>query len=58
MLQSPESSDFELEAATKKKRIVQWLCKNIHLLNDFAQLPLNSSELWRFHQHLSLRQFK
>ena len=51
MLQSPESSDFELDTATKKKRIVQWLCKNIHHLNELAQLPFNSSELWRLHQH-------
>jgi hypothetical protein len=35
----------------RKKRIVDWLCKNIQHLNEFSQLPFNSGELWRLHQH-------
>jgi len=40
-----------LDAATKKKRIVKWLCQNIQHLNELSNLPFNSAELWRLHQH-------
>jgi len=45
------SLTFNLDAAARKKRIVEWLCRNIHHLNELSQLPFNSSELWRLHQH-------
>jgi hypothetical protein len=35
----------------RKQRIVDWLCKNIQHLNRLAQLPFNSTELWKLHQH-------
>jgi len=35
----------------RKKRIVEWLCKNIQHLKKIAQLPFSSAELWRLHQH-------
>lgn len=35
----------------RKKRIVEWLCSNIQHLNELAQLPFSSRELWRLHQH-------
>jgi Ran GTPase-activating protein (RanGAP) involved in mRNA processing and transport len=35
----------------RKKRIVEWLCQNIHNLKKIAQLPFSSAELWRLHQH-------
>jgi hypothetical protein len=35
----------------RKQRIVDWLCKNIQHLNQLAQLPFNSTELWKLHQH-------
>ena len=42
-----------LDSPTRKKKIVEWLCcdGNINHLNQLAQLPFNSSELWRLHQH-------
>jgi hypothetical protein len=40
-----------VNAATKKKMMLEWLCKNIQHLNELSQLPFNSSELWRLHQH-------
>lgn len=42
-----------LDAATKKKNTVEWVCKNIQHLNELLHLPFNSSELWRLHQHFS-----
>jgi Ran GTPase-activating protein (RanGAP) involved in mRNA processing and transport len=35
----------------RKKRIVDWLCKNIQHLNELSQIAFNSGELWRLHQH-------
>ena len=35
----------------RKKRIVAWLCKSIEHLNELSQLPFNSGELSRLHQH-------
>lgn len=35
----------------RKQRIVEWLCSNIQHLNELAQLPFSSRELWRLHQH-------
>ena len=35
----------------RKKRIVAWLCKSIEHLNELSQLPFNTGELWRLHQH-------
>jgi hypothetical protein len=40
-----------VNASTKKKMMLEWLCKNIQHLNELSQLPFNSSELWRLHQH-------
>lgn len=40
-----------VDVATKKKMMLEWLCKNIQHLNELSQLPFNSSELWRLHQH-------
>lgn len=37
--------------AVRKKRIVEWLCHNIHHLNELSQLPFDSTELGRLHQH-------
>jgi hypothetical protein len=36
---------------SRKKRIVEWLCSNIKHLNKMAQVPFDSSELLRLHQH-------
>lgn len=35
----------------RKKRIVEWLCANIQYLNELAELPFSSRELWNLHQH-------
>ena len=35
----------------RKKRIVDWLCVNIKHLNELSQVPFDSGELWRLHQH-------
>lgn len=35
----------------RKKRIVDWLCKNMQQLNELSQRPFDSSELWKLHQH-------
>lgn len=40
-----------LDEATRKKKIVQWLCKNMYHLNELSNLPFNDGELWRLHQH-------
>ncbi|KAL7561230.1 hypothetical protein ACA910_004151 [Epithemia clementina (nom. ined.)] len=45
---TPEES---LPNPERKKRIVEWLCKNIQNLNKLAQQPFSSAELWRLHQH-------
>jgi len=35
----------------RKKRIVDWLCKNMQHLNELSQRPFDSTELWKLHQH-------
>ena len=35
----------------RKKRIVEWLCKNIKDLNKLSQQPFSSADMWRLHQH-------
>jgi len=40
-----------LPFSDRRKRIVEWLCHNIQHLNELSQLPFNSAELWRLHQH-------
>jgi len=35
----------------RKQRIIEWLCTNIEHLNELAQLPFSSREMWRLHQH-------
>lgn len=35
----------------RKQRIVEWLCSNIKFLNELSQIPFNSRELWKLHQH-------
>mmetsp|Transcript_30071 Transcript_30071/g.34956 ORF Transcript_30071/g.34956 Transcript_30071/m.34956 type:complete len:1067 (-) Transcript_30071:67-3267(-) len=35
----------------RKKKIMEWLCKNMYHLNELSQLPFNDGELWRLHQH-------
>jgi hypothetical protein len=35
----------------RKKRIVDWLCQSIQHLNELSQIPFDSGELWRLHQH-------
>ena len=46
-----QPSSVAIDLATRKKKMVEWLCHNVHHLNDLNQLPFNSSELWRLHQH-------
>ncbi|CAB9504590.1 leucine Rich Repeat [Seminavis robusta] len=41
----------QLPDPSRKKRIVEWLCSNIKHLNKMAQVPFDSSELLRLHQH-------
>jgi hypothetical protein len=50
---APESSEkiHEMPDPARKKRIVEWLCKNIQHLNELSRQPFSSSELWRLHQH-------
>ena len=48
---NPQPPPAPLDAATKKKKIVQWLCKSIQHLNELSQLSFNSSDLWSLHQH-------
>jgi hypothetical protein len=41
------------EGTGRKRRNVDWLCHHIKHLHQLAQLPFNSTELWRLHQHFS-----
>ncbi len=41
----------EMPDPARKKRIVEWLCANIQHLNELAELPFSSRELWNLHQH-------
>jgi len=47
----PHPALATLTAAAKKKKIIEWVCKSIQHLNELSQLPFNSSELWKLHQH-------
>lgn len=49
----PETQEkkSDIPDPARKKRIVEWLCSNIQHLNELAQLPFSSRELWRLHQH-------
>jgi hypothetical protein len=44
-------SDPSIPDPARKKRIVDWLCKNMQKLNELSQRPFDSSELWKLHQH-------
>jgi len=47
----PESpKKQEMPDPARKKRIIEWLCSNSQSLNELAQLPFSSSELWKLHQ--------
>lgn len=48
---SPEIPTQRLPDPSRKKRIVEWLCNNIQHINKLSQLPFNSAELWKLHQH-------
>ena len=50
---APESSEkhHDMPDPARKKRIVEWLCKNIQHLNELSRQPFSSSELWKLHQH-------
>ena len=43
--------DSSVPDPTRKKRIVEWLCKNMQQLNELSQRPFDSTELWKLHQH-------
>jgi Ran GTPase-activating protein (RanGAP) involved in mRNA processing and transport len=47
----PSKMDSSLPDPARKKRIVEWLCKNIQDLKKLAELPFSSSEMFRLHQH-------
>jgi hypothetical protein len=47
----PETVKSTCPDPARKKRIVEWLCRNIPHLNKIAQQPFSSSELGRLHQH-------
>jgi Ran GTPase-activating protein (RanGAP) involved in mRNA processing and transport len=47
----PKSPASTLSYDERRKKMVGWLCKNIQHSNELANLPFNSSELWRLHQH-------
>lgn len=41
----------QLPDPSRKKRIVEWLCNNIKHLNKLSQMPFDSGELLKLHQH-------
>eukprot|EP00934_Nitzschia_sp_Nitz4_P004180 Nitzschia sp. Nitz4//scaffold283_size24287//3404//6138//NITZ4_008401-RA/size24287-augustus-gene-0.28-mRNA-1//1//CDS//3329545642//4170//frame0 len=43
--------EVETPDSVRKQRIVEWLCVNSRHLNELAQLPFSSHELWKLHQH-------
>ena len=47
----PKSPATEFSFDERRKKIVEWLCQNIQNLNELSQLPFNTTELWRLHQH-------
>jgi len=48
--ESPKNKKQEMPDPARKKRIIEWLCSNSQSLNELAQLPFSSSELWKLHQ--------
>ena len=46
----PSRIEPVLPDPSRKRRIVEWMCKHIAQLNELAQLPFSSAELWRLHQ--------
>jgi len=44
-----------LDLPARKKKIVEWLCDNMHHLNELSHAPFDSSELWKLHQHFFSR---
>jgi hypothetical protein len=49
--ESPKNNNkHDIPDPTRKKRIVQWLCSNSQALNELAQMPFDSRELWKLHQ--------
>jgi hypothetical protein len=49
--QPAEPAKVSIPDPARKKKIVDWLCQNIQHLNELAQIPFDSGELWRLHQH-------
>ncbi len=49
---APSSApDSSVPDPGRKKRIVDWLCKNMQQINELSQKPFDSAELWKLHQH-------
>ena len=49
--ESPKNNNkHDIPDPTRKKRIVQWLCSHSQALNELAQMPFDSRELWKLHQ--------
>jgi hypothetical protein len=46
-----EPTTMTVPDPARKKRIVDWLCQSIQHLNELSQIPFDSGELWRLHQH-------
>ena len=49
--ESQSSKKQEMPDPVRKKKIVEWLCTHVQVLNDLAQMPFDSRELWKLHQH-------
>jgi hypothetical protein len=49
--ESQSATQQELLNPDRKKRVVEWLCSNIQHLNELAQVPFDSRDLWKLHQH-------
>ena len=45
------SKPNQLPDPSRKKRIVEWLCSNIKHLNKLSEMPFDSGELLKLHQH-------
>lgn len=45
------AQESQLPDPSRKKRIVEWLCSNIKHLNKLSQVPFDSGELLKLHQH-------
>jgi len=46
-----EPARISIPDPARKKRIVDWLCRNSQRLNELSRIPFDSGELWRLHQH-------